>query len=188
MLTVQESVKRWTPPADHPHALYEFVDGEWKEVPRMGSYAAFLASYLDRKIGNFAEERRLGHSMVETLFRLAPEGPARRPDIAYVAAERWTYNGVIEDDPPAFEVVPNLAIEVNSPTNTAEEILDKVHDYFFHGVQLIWVVYPRHRLVHVHENPEHIRVLNDKQELDGGAVLPGFRLSLASLFSANQLS
>lgn len=188
MLTVQETVKRWGPPTDHPHALYEFVGGEWKEVPRMGSYASFLASYLDRRIGNYAEEHRLGYSMVETLFRLAPEGPARRPDVAFVANDRWTYTGIMASDPPAFDVIPNLAIEVNSPTNTGEEILDKVHDYFFHGVQLIWVVFPRHRLVHVHENPENIRVLSEKHELDGGTVLPGFRLPLVSLFSANRLS
>lgn len=188
MLPIQETVRRWGPPTDHPHALYEFVGGTWKEVPRMGSYAAFLASHLDRRIGNFTEEHQLGHSMVETLFRLAVDGPARRPDVAYVAKDRWTYTSIFEEDPPAFDVVPNLAVEVNSPSNTGDEILDKVHDYFFHGVQLIWVVYPRRRLVHVHENPEQIRVLSEKHELDGGTVLPGFKLSLAALFASHRLS
>ena len=44
------------------------------------------------------------------------------------------------------------------------------------------------RLVHVHENPELIRVLSEKHELEGGTVLPGFRLPLASFFAANRLS
>lgn len=183
MATVPTAGVSLTPPTDKPDALYEFVDGQWRETPRMGALAGFLASILVSEINAFARPKRLGLAMSEVLFRLAPEGPARRPDVAFVASDRWPYTTPLEEDPPAFDIVPNLAVEVNSPTNTLDEILFKIRDYFFAGVQLVWVVAPRVRLVYVYESPEDVRVLSEKRELDGGAVLPGFRLPLADFFS-----
>jgi Uma2 family endonuclease len=184
MTTAVETIVKWRPPTDKPHGLWEFVDGEWKETPPMGAFASLLASTLDKRIGWFAREHQLGLSMVETLFRLAPDGPARRPDIAFVSYDRWPFTVPFTEDPPAFDIIPNLAIEVNSPSNTLEEIHGKVHDYFFHGVQLVWVILPRQRFVYVYESIEDVRGLSEKRELDGGIVLPGFKLPLAELFGA----
>src|SRR5262249_21229382 len=128
---------------------------------------------------------RRGLALAEVLFRLAPEGPSRRPDVAFVAYDRWPYTTPPEDDPPVLDVIPNLAVEVVSPTNSADEIIDKVRDYFFAGVQAVWVIYPRQRLVYVFESPEQVHGLTEKQELDGGTVLPGFRLPLANLFASS---
>jgi Uma2 family endonuclease len=184
MSTMQGATGKWTPPTDKPDALYEFVDGEWKEIPHMGAFACLLASFLDRQIGLFAEQHRLGISMTETLFRLGPDGPARRPDLAFIAFDRWPYTAPFEDDPPAFDVVPNLAVEVSSPSNTLDQISDKNRDYFFAGVQQVWVLVPRYRHVYVYDAPDEVRIVSQKQELDGGKILPGFRLSVASLFAA----
>ena len=79
-------------------------------------------------------------------------------------------------------MVPDLAVEVVSPTDRAEAGLDKVREYFEAGVQLVWVIYPKLRVVHVFESFTRIRVLTRADDLDGGALLPGFRLPLATLF------
>jgi Uma2 family endonuclease len=171
------------PPMGKPDALYEFVDGEWKEIPRMGAFAGLMASRLAEELNQFARSLKLGLAMTEVLFRLAPEGPARRPDVAYIAYDRWPYAAPFEDDPPAFDVVPNLAVEVNSPSNTLDEIADKNRDYFFAGVQQVWVIQPRHRHVYVYDAPDKVHMLSAKQELDGGKIIPGFRLPLATLFA-----
>jgi hypothetical protein len=44
------------------------------------------------------------------------------------------------------------------------------------------VVYPRRRVIHVYESLTQIRGLTQTDDLDGGAVLPGFRLPVAALF------
>lgn len=183
MTPAQEAVLPLTPPTDNPDAHYEFVEGEWKEVPRMGAFASLLASRLAEELNQFARAHNLGLAMVEVLFRLAVEGPARRPDVAYVAYDRWPYTAPFEEDPPAFDVVPNLAVEVNSPSNTLDEIGDKNRDYFFAGVQQVWVIQPRHRHVYVYDAPDKVSMLSEKQELDGGTILPGFRLPLVTLFA-----
>jgi Uma2 family endonuclease len=184
MASVSEAVVTLIPPADRPDALYEFVGGKWKETPRMGALASILASILDRRIGIFAEQNALGLSMTETLFRLAPEGPARRPDVAFVSFDRWPYREPLPGDPVAIEVVPDLAVEMVGPATTFSDVVDKVRDYFFAGAQLVWVVLPLQKQVYVYTAPDQIRILGETQELDGGAVMQGFRLSLASLFAS----
>ena len=82
----------------------------------------------------------------------------------------------------AWDVVPDLAIEVISPYDLAEESLQKIHEYLHAGVQLVWVVYPEERQVYVYETPTRVRILAADDTLDGGAVLPGFQLRVDSLF------
>jgi Uma2 family endonuclease len=103
--------------------------------------------------------------------------------VAYVAYDRWPYTAPFEEDPPAFDVVPNLVVEVNSPSNTLDEIEDKNRDYFFAGVQQVWVIVPRTRHVYVYDAPDKVYMLSDKEELDGGKIIPGFRLPLAAFFA-----
>jgi hypothetical protein len=82
----------------------------------------------------------------------------------------------------AWDVVPDLAVEVISPHDRAEEVLDKVLEYFRADVRLVWVVYPKQRLIFVFEAPDRVRAISQDDALDGGLVLPGFRLPLANLF------
>ena len=46
----------------------------------------------------------------------------------------------------------------------------------------MWLVYPKVEVIHVYETFSQIRVLTKDDILDGGNVIPGFRLSLAELF------
>ncbi len=78
--------------------------------------------------------------------------------------------------------MPDLAVEVVSPTDTAGKLLGKVREYFQAGVRLVWIVYPVQRCIHVYEAWNRIRVVTETDELDGGEVLPGFRRSLDRLF------
>jgi Uma2 family endonuclease len=69
-----------------------------------------------------------------------------------------------------------------SPSNTADEIQVKIHDYFQSGVELVWVIYPEHREVYVYGSPVSVQVRARTDVLEGGKVLPDFRLALEELF------
>lgn len=168
---------------DGNDALYEIVHGQRVELPPMSAYASRIASRLGGKLNEFAEAHALGEAVVETLFRLSlPDDYNRRPDVALVSYQRWPKDRPLPEDDNAWDVVPDLAVEVVSPTDRAEDLLEKVDEYFRAGVRLVWVLYPRRRLVHVYESLTQIRGLTRTDELDGGTVLPGFRLPLATLF------
>lgn len=162
------------------HDRYEVVRGRYVELPPMGYFESGVASILAQYLGMFARERALGRVRVETLFRLK-EDLELRPDLAFVSHGRWPRRKRLPHV-NACPVVPDLAVEVVSPSNTADEVQDKLHEYFSAGVLQVWVIYPRQHEVYVYTSPTDIRVLTLAQELDGGNVVPGFRLPLATLF------
>jgi len=169
-----------SPSEDGRDTLYEIVHGQRVEKPAMSAYASFIAFQLALHVQLFADKSKRGRAMTEILFRLA-EDLQRRPDAAFVSFERWAEDRLPPHTDP-WPIVPNLAIEVVSKTNPAEDILDKLEEYFHAGVELVWIVYPRQRQIYVYESPTQVRIVNLTQELEGGKVLPGFRLPLTTLF------
>jgi Uma2 family endonuclease len=183
LATVPEPLTVAAPSQHGDEGLYEIINGHRVELPPMSIYAVVIANLLARKLGNHAEAHDLGQVLLEALFRLPlAKQRNRRPDIGFVSYQRWAKGRPIPKDDNAWEVVPELAVEVVSPTDFAEELLEKLEEYFQAGVQMVWVVYPRRGIVHVYESLTQIRGLTRTDELDGGKVLPGFRLALATLF------
>jgi Uma2 family endonuclease len=166
--------------------LYEIIDGKRVRTPPMGVFAAWTAFRLARFLANFAEEN-LGRAISEALFHLpAPVNRARRPDVALVSYERWAKDRPLPATANAWDVVPNLATDVVSPTDSVEELEQKIAEYFRAGVQLVWVVHPTRSKVHVYQSPTQITVLSTNDVLDAGTVVPGFKLALAELFTATE--
>ena len=81
------------------------------------------------------------------------------------------------------DLAPDLAVEVLSEGNTKQEMERKLKDYFFAGVRLVWYIDVKKRTVEVYTSPDQGVTLTEGQNLDGGDVLPGFRLPLRQLFA-----
>jgi Uma2 family endonuclease len=158
----------------------ELVDGLLVEKV-LGSYESVLAAEIARLIGNFVKPRKLGVILGEAgLLRLAP-GLIRIPEVSFLSADKFPGGKFPRGG--AWPLGPDLAIEVLSPGNTHKEMTEKLHDYFASGAQLVWYVDPLKRQVEVFTSPEKSRILGENEVLDGGAVLPGFELSLKELFA-----
>lgn len=164
-------------------ALFEIVDGERVDLPPMSILANRVASKLHVKLGQFAEANTLGEALMEALLHLPPPVDRhRRVDVAFASAQ------AIGRAPPqlgsedAWDLVPELMVEVVSPTDLADEIMERVDEYFRAGTKLMWVIFPTQRLIHVYASPRQVRMLGVADELDGGSVLPGFRIPVALLF------
>jgi Uma2 family endonuclease len=95
--------------------------------------------------------------------------------VAYVSYDRWRQQRRVPRT-QAWAVIPELAVEVISPSNIFEEVLGKVHEYFQAGVQHVWGIAPPQQQVYVYQSPSHIRVLDVQDKLTGGTFLPGFCL------------
>jgi Uma2 family endonuclease len=161
---------------------YEVVNGRRVELPPMAVSSKRVAWVLSLHLGNQMDAKKLGRVIMETLHSLDRSGKLkRRPDVSYVSYTRWPRNKPVTDD-DAWDVVPDLAVEVVSPTDKADDLLEKVEEYFEAGVLQVWVVYPRRRVVHVFESFTRITVVAQGQELDGGTLLPGFKLPTSVLF------
>ena len=148
----------------------------------MGAYSTMLAFWLGQLLDSFARPRALGNVAVEMLFVLDPvRDIRRRPDVAFVSAQKWPLDRPIPESGD-WDVVPDLAVEVISPNDVFQKVVAKLDEYFHFGVQQVWIVVPSSRKVHVYDSPTQARILTAADELDGGTLLPGFRLPVGSLF------
>lgn len=165
---------------DHEGRLYELVDGILVEKG-MGFLESLLAAALIALLRAFVLQRRLGIVTGEAGTMRLAAGLVRIPDVAFIAWERLPNRRILSQ--PIPDVVPNLAVEVLSVSNTAGEMLRKRQEYFDASVQLLWQIDPQSRTVEVFTSPEHATFLHAAQTLDGGSVLPGFSLPLHTLFA-----
>jgi Uma2 family endonuclease len=162
--------------------LYEVVDNKVVELGPMGAHEIWLATELVVYLRNFARQHQLGRAVQEMLFDFtAMVQRKRRPDVAFVSYERWPQQRPVPHA-EAWEVVPNLVVEVISPSDKGNDILDKVAEYFRMGVECVWVIFIFQKLVYIYESPTQVRILTHADELYGEPVLPHFRLPLATLF------
>ena len=178
MATATTPLSEITPPKGD--VLYEVVNGQVVEKP-MATNSVWIASLLNQILGGFVLTHRLGWAVIEMLFLIDPaRNLQRRPDVAFVSSTRWPLDREIPEDSP-WDVVPEFAVEVVSPSNTVDEIMTKIEDYWA-GVRLVWVIHPKHRKVSVYESPTSVHILQAGDTLDGGAVVPGFQFPVGALF------
>ena len=128
-----------------------------------------------------AKRKRSGGSSPRPFFGSTLPATPTSPDLAFVSYERWPRDRKISSESP-WDVVPDLAIEVISPSNVVADIFGKVHEYFEAGVRRVWIVFPVQRQVYVYESATQVQIFGLGDALDGEDILPGFRLALAELF------
>jgi len=102
----------------------------------------------------------------------------RGPDVSFVRRER-----AAEIDPDRdIGGAPDLAVEVVSPNDHAQDLNKKVKQYLKAGCQVVWVVYPLTREVGVFEAGGGVRRLTEDDFLEAPNLLPGFRQPVRLLF------
>lgn len=159
--------------------LYELVEGTLVEKV-MGALEANLALWIARLLGYHVDPNNLGELFgADGPFRLM-EGLVRLPDVTFIRRENLP-NGQLPTE-PIPNLAPDLAVEVLSKGNTAQEMLRKRKEYFLAGTTLVWEVDPQQRVVTVYTAPEVSQALAETDTLDGGTVLPGLQLPVRRVF------
>lgn len=161
---------------------YDLIRGELIRMSPASRGHGRIALRVGRLIGAYVDEHQLGEAhAAETGFILARNpDTVLAPDVAFVRAERLTAE---LDDDGFLPLAPDLAVEVVSPSDRMTEVTDKVMTYLDAGVPLVWVIQPRQRIVTAYGQGDVIRVYRENDEIDGGDVLPGLRIPVASIFS-----
>jgi Uma2 family endonuclease len=160
--------------------FYELVDGVLVEKP-MGWSESILAGALLRILGNFVDDNDLGVVAGEAGPYRLKLGLVRLPDVSFVPWSLLPEGGT--EDLKVCPVIPTLAAEVLSESNTKAEIDRKLREYFEAGVKLVWVIDPRTQTAKVYTSTTKVKEIDIDGALDGGRVVPGFKLPLADLLA-----
>jgi Uma2 family endonuclease len=160
----------------------ELVEGVIYTMPPAGGEHGEVAGDSFGVIWNHVRQHELGHvTAAETGYILGvnEEGKAsvRAPDVGFISYAR------MPDRLPTkyVPIPPDLAVEVVSPNDKANDIESKISEYLRAGVRMIVFVYPATRSVNVYRE-NTIKRLEGEDLLDGGDVLPGFSVRISELF------
>jgi Uma2 family endonuclease len=159
--------------------LCELVDGILVEKA-MGFSEGRLALVLGGIVDQYVYDHDLGVVVGADSTMKLMAGLVRIPDMAYLSWSRLPARKL--PDEPIPDLVPDLAVEVLSTSNTPQEMARKIHEYFSAGVRQVWLVDRKARELRVYTSESRSRLYKDGDTLRGGRVLPGFALDLTALF------
>ncbi len=158
----------------------ELIRGEIREMPPAGDEHSEIQASFIRELGRYVHEHRLGKTYGELGCRIAEDpDTVLVPDAAFVGTERLLPGGPhrgLRRGPP------DLALEILSPTDSADKIEEKVWEWLTSGCRMVVVVNPRRRAATVYRSFSNVILLTEHEEIDGGDVVPGWKLPVRDLF------
>ena len=163
---------------------YYLIDGELCVKMSPNQLHGSIASEIARLMGNHVVERELGRVTIEVGYH--PPGERHTvllPDVAFESRARAARRAL----PTYAPYMPDLAVEVVSPSQTLSQTRRKAAVYLRHGAIMVWLIDPERsraeRWTAADDGTATSEIVTMDGELDGGAVLPGFTLPLKRLFS-----
>jgi Uma2 family endonuclease len=156
---------------------YELDEGTLLMEPSPTFFHNRVRDRIARRLSDFVEGRDLGEVTVELDFRLGRD-IVRNPDVALVTTDHLRR---IDINSSPVDGAPILAVEVISPSNTAQDTAKKVRQYLSSGSRSVWLVYPSLKLVEIH-SAEGTKTVESPAELRDEVALPGFSLPLEHVF------
>ena len=149
---------------------YELWQGEVVEMGETIPFHNWIREAILFAFASFFLKTKLGTVLVETGIQL-DTNTLYRPDLAIWDAAHWASID-LRDSPVA--IIPQLVVEVKSPSNSLPELFGKASYYLRSGVHTVWVVIDEPFAIHVFEANGGRRVIHDGEVIDAPALLPGF--------------
>ena len=161
----------------------ELIRGVLCEIMSTGELHGKIVTNLVIELGAFVKPRRLGTLLASDAGVWLERDPdtVREPDIAFTSAERLPLDAW---NTGYSEAIPDLVVEVASPSDSRRDLNDKARMWLSHGVRLVWVIHPDTRTVDVHEPDGIVVTLGEYESLDGRDVLPDFGYAVSAVFDA----
>jgi len=156
---------------------HELNRGELVTMPPPMSVHTLVALAVLEDLQAYLRQNPFGRAIPEAGYVLFRDPlTIRQPDVSVLTTERVRPSGYY------FEGAPELAVEVVSPSDSAEDLQIKIDQYLHAGAKQVWVLYPKTKQIHVFSLDLSNKVLNETQTLEGGDLLPGFSVKVADLF------
>lgn len=156
---------------------FELIDGEIIEKMPTQLHA-LIASYFIFMLSLYFRDTPIGWVFSELRIKLPNDDLNDTiPDISVVLKSGREFN---PNEPLTF--MPDLAIEIKSPTDSLIKLRKKANYYLENGSKVVWLVDTQRQKVEVY-TVDDTEILGSNDSLDGGELLPDFKLSVISLWT-----
>ncbi len=175
--------------AEYAKSPVEYINGKLKPITPHMPYQSLIRQAL---FGMFLpyDEKELAVFIVGG-YVLSSDGNwvtgSRVPDLTVYNRTRFIeYQAQVPNwlDKPSM-LVPDLCVEVIAKTDLYCDVMEKIRAYLRDGVRIVWLIDPFVRTVAVFtQGSQQSTTLEADDMLDGGAVVPSFRIRVGDIFAA----
>jgi Uma2 family endonuclease len=155
--------------------LLEYHHGKLIEMTS-NDISSEIAAIISRLIGNFVYTHKLGRVRGADGGYLVGE-TRYMPDVSFISKAKLPKPANTGWVP----IAPDLAVEVLSPTDNMRDVRLKITNYLNAGTT-VWLVDPTDKIIEVYAPNQAPKTYSVSDTLEGGAVLPGFALSVQQIF------
>ena len=157
---------------------YELDEGELIEMTRPAYRHNRVLLRLTSKLFLYFENNPSGEVLnSENLYALS-RSTRRSPDVAIILGDRrQELLGA-----KVIPIIPDIAVEVLSPSKTPRMIHRKLKQYFEAGVKEVWLIDPESREAEIWTGPALPDHTLSEADPIVSTLLPGFALPLGDLF------
>jgi Uma2 family endonuclease len=180
LYTVEE-FERFAERGENRDRLLELIQGEIFEKMPTEEHGVVAANIV-AALSNFVKPRKLGRIGVEVRHRMPNDkANSRLPDVSFRSE---TQTPIVTKG--SVPMMPDLAVEIHSPDDAYQDLDAKARYYLKNGSRLVWIVYPKTRIVKICTLTEtgdlHEETVGIEAKLSGKDVLPGFTLPVSEIF------
>ena len=158
---------------------HELVNGELVMVPA-GMEHENIVIKLSAALERFVSERKLGAVFGSSAGYRMKSGNLRSPDVSFISKKRL--QGFKRPPKGFFKGSPDLAVEILSPSDTMENLHERIVEYFENDTKLVWVINPEEQVILVYHSPRPDKLLAGSDILNGEDIFTGFTLPVSELF------
>ncbi len=158
---------------------YELDEGELIEMTRPAYRHNRILGNLFFELKAYLRQNPIGEALIsENLYALSPL-TRRSPDVAVILGDKRDEL----KNAKVIPIIPEIAAEVLSPSETPRMIQRKLMQYFQAGVKEVWIINTETRSAEIWAGPTRPdRELTGTDAL-GSPMLPGFTLPIEELRS-----
>lgn len=165
---------------------YELVDGQLVER-NLGAESSSIAARIIGLLFLYLRSHPIGQPFSsEASYKCGEKSgrrSVRRADASLILNERLPGKRIPRG---VLEMAPDLAVEVVSPNDTAEEVETKALFWVEAGARLVWIITPVTQTVRIHRPRGaangQISMLSAEDQISGEDVLPGFTVRVKEFF------
>ncbi|MCY4257725.1 MAG: Uma2 family endonuclease [bacterium] len=160
----------------------ELVRGVLHKTMASGHRHGKIAIKLAVALSNFVEPRKLGTIVGSDSGVWLERSPdtVREPDIAFTSTTKIPLDAKIDG---YAEVIPDLVVEIISPTESRRWAHNRAQMWLNYGVPLVWIIHPKTQTIDIYRPGEAAKTLHKHDTLTGHNMLSGFTCPIQTIFT-----
>jgi Uma2 family endonuclease len=157
---------------------YEWRNGVVEKTPRtVNRSQLFIVQNLSRLFLQTKAFQNQGELEREVKMFLPKANRCRVADLAYLTAKQ------VRETDDIRPGISEFVIEIISKNDKAEEVQEKLDEYFADGIKVVWQIYPKLKMVEVYTTSEAVKICRGAAICSATPVLPDFNIAAQDLFA-----